>query len=31
MSDNKFEELRNNYMETPIPEELDFVVNKALK
>lgn len=31
MSDNKLEQLKNEYMNTPIPKELDYVVEKAIK
>jgi hypothetical protein len=31
MKDNKLEQLKKEYMEVPIPAELDFVVKKALK
>lgn len=31
MKDNKLEQLKTEYMEVPIPKELDFVVKKALK
>lgn len=31
MDDRKLEQLKRSYLETPIPEELDFVVKKALK
>lgn len=31
MDNKKLEELKKEYMETPIPEELDFIVRKALK
>ncbi|HCM13125.1 MAG TPA: anti-sigma factor, partial [Lachnospiraceae bacterium] len=29
--DDKLEKLKREYMNIPIPEELDFVVRKALK
>lgn len=31
MKDNNLEQLKKNYMDVPIPMELDFVVKKALK
>lgn len=31
MKDNKLERLKKEYMDTPIPNELDFVVRKAFK
>lgn len=31
MNNKKIEELKKDYMNTPIPEELDFIVRKALK
>ncbi|SDY80725.1 protein of unknown function [Proteiniborus ethanoligenes] len=31
MNDKKIEELKKQYMNTPIPEELDFLVRKTLK
>lgn len=31
MKENNFEQLKKEYMSTPIPKELDFVVQKALK
>src|SRR5690554_5642415 len=31
MKDKNLEKLKKDYLETPIPDELDFVVRKALK
>lgn len=31
MKNNKLEKLKNEYMKVPIPDELDFVVKKAIK
>lgn len=31
MNDKKIQDLKKDYMDTPIPEELDFVIEKALK
>ena len=31
MINNNFKQLKKEYMDIPIPEELDFVVRKAIK